>query len=437
MNPERPAGIVTFLFTDIEGSTRLWEQRARADAAGARAPRRARARGRRGPPRHGRQDDRRRHPRRVRRSARRGRTRRCELQQALADPAADRRASRCACAAGCTLGVVERRDNDFFGSAVNRAARIMSAAHGGQVLLSQAVAALVARPPARRRHAARPRRRAAARPREPRAASTRSCIRGCAQDFPALRSLEATPNNLPQQVTSFIGRERELAEVEALLATTRLLTLLGVGGLGKTRLSLQVAADVLDDYPGRRLVRRARAAVRSAARAAGGRRRCWASRRRRAARSSRRWSRYVQGPAPAARSSTTASTCCRPAPSWRSSCCSAAPQLKILATSREPLRVAGRDDLSGARRCAVPGLARRRSPRTALRAVRGGAAVRRARGRPRSPAFARDARRTPPRWPTSAAGSTASRSRSSWPRRACARCRSSRSPRASTTASGC
>src|SRR5439155_13744907 len=64
-----------------------------------------------------------------------------------------------------------------------------------------------------------------------------------------LRSLEATPNNLPQQLTSFIGRERELAEVKQLLQKSRLLTLLGAGGLGKTRLSLQVAADVMEDYP--------------------------------------------------------------------------------------------------------------------------------------------------------------------------------------------
>ena len=62
--------------------------------------------------------------------------------------------------------------------------------------------------------AARPRAGAAARSRQAPSTSTRSCIRSCAQEFPALRSLEATPNNLPQQVTSFIGRERELAEVE-------------------------------------------------------------------------------------------------------------------------------------------------------------------------------------------------------------------------------
>jgi predicted ATPase/Tfp pilus assembly protein PilF len=66
-------------------------------------------------------------------------------------------------------------------------------------------------------------------------------------DFPALRSL-STNNNLPQQVTSFIGRENELAEVKALLRKTRLLTLIGSGGSGKTRLAIQVAADVLEHF---------------------------------------------------------------------------------------------------------------------------------------------------------------------------------------------
>src|SRR5439155_5988756 len=58
-----------------------------------------------------------------------------------------------------------------------------------------------------------------------------------------------TPNNLPQQVTSFIGRGFDLTEVKKILGNTRLLTLLGVGGIGKTRLSLQVAADMLDGFP--------------------------------------------------------------------------------------------------------------------------------------------------------------------------------------------
>ena len=68
------------------------------------------------------------------------------------------------------------------------------------------------------------------------------------QDFPPLVSLTAITNNLPVQLTSFIGRGREIAEVTRLLATTRLLTLTGVGGTGKTRLSLQVAASLLDRY---------------------------------------------------------------------------------------------------------------------------------------------------------------------------------------------
>ena len=74
------------------------------------------------------------------------------------------------------------------------------------------------------------------------------------------------PNNLPQQMTSFIGRERELAEVKAHLTGVRLLTLLGMGGLGKTRLSLQVAAEVMTPVPRRRLVPRPRADPRPGAR---------------------------------------------------------------------------------------------------------------------------------------------------------------------------
>jgi class 3 adenylate cyclase len=67
-------------------------------------------------------------------------------------------------------------------------------------------------------------------------------------EFPPLKTLDATPNNLPIQVTSFVGREREIRDVTALLGDTRLLTLLGPGGTGKTRLSLQVVANVIDRY---------------------------------------------------------------------------------------------------------------------------------------------------------------------------------------------
>src|SRR6185436_11058103 len=67
-------------------------------------------------------------------------------------------------------------------------------------------------------------------------------------EFPPLRSLDILPNNLPRQLTSFVGREREIAEIRRLLAATSLLTLVGTGGAGKTRLALQVAADVLATY---------------------------------------------------------------------------------------------------------------------------------------------------------------------------------------------
>jgi predicted ATPase/class 3 adenylate cyclase len=151
---------------------------------------------------------------------------------------------RCGLHAGPVLG----RDGDYFGTAVNRAARIMGAAHGGQVLLSEAVATRV-------------------RERLPDACAMvdLGCVRlrdlACPErvfqlvhpalrrTFPPLQSLAATPNNLPAQLTSFIGRAREQDEVERLLRSTRLLTLTGVGGLGKTRLSLQVAAELLGDFP--------------------------------------------------------------------------------------------------------------------------------------------------------------------------------------------
>ena len=170
-----------------------------------------------------------------------------QLQLALADSESMHGvALRARC--GVHVGVEEFRDNDFFGREVNRAARIANAAHGGQVLLSQAVAVLM-------------------RDRLPAGLTLRDLgpvrLRGLAtpermyqlqhpqlrQSFPALRSLESTPNNLPQQLTSFVGRERVLEEVDKVLQSTRLLTLFGAGGIGKTRLSLQVSEVVLDRFP--------------------------------------------------------------------------------------------------------------------------------------------------------------------------------------------
>jgi predicted ATPase/class 3 adenylate cyclase len=149
---------------------------------------------------------------------------------------------------GLHAGMSEGRDNDFFGQEVNRAARIMDAAHGGQVLLSEAVAVLTQnRLPAgiELRDLGTARLRGLA---------TRERIYQLRhpelrEDFPALRSLDRTPNNLPQQPSSFIGRDKVLDEIADLQSRTRLLTLYGAGGIGKTRLSLQAAAATLDSYP--------------------------------------------------------------------------------------------------------------------------------------------------------------------------------------------
>ena len=170
-----------------------------------------------------------------------------DIQLALLDPAATAGmplAVRC----GMHTGAVQARDNDYFGSTINRTARIMGAAHGGQVLASTAVADLL-------------------RDCLPAGVSLKDLgnvhLKGLATpeavyqivhpklytNFPPLRELEATPNNLPQQLTTFIGRERERQEIEGFLGTARLLTLLGMGGLGKTRLALQIGAGVMDAYP--------------------------------------------------------------------------------------------------------------------------------------------------------------------------------------------
>ena len=245
-NTPLATGIVTLLFTDIEGSTALWEQHG-ARMSQALAVHDALARiaveghdgtvvKMTGDGMHAAFDD-----------ALDALGATVDLQQALADPAATNGVAlhiRC----GLHAGVVERRDNDYFGSPVNRAARIMSAAHGGQVLLSQAVVdgmRKVLPAAVSLRDLGRVRLKDLSLP-EHVYQVVHPKLR---QEFPALRSLEATPNNLSQQATSFIGRAQELAEVKKLLGNTRLLTILGAGGIGKTRLSLQVAADVLDDHP--------------------------------------------------------------------------------------------------------------------------------------------------------------------------------------------
>ncbi len=241
------SGAVTFLFTDVEGSTQLWEQHpeamrsalARHDALlrniietlGGRVIKTT------GDGLHAVFT----HPSQSVSAA-------LSCQEALFHESWSGLPGPIRVRMGLHTGEAELRDGDYYGSVVNRAAGLMSIAAGGQTLLSAATCEL-------------------AREQLPEAALIRDLGEhrlkdltrpehifqlsspGLPSDFPALRSLDALPNNLPLQLTSFIGREGEMAEAKRLLAATRLLTLTGPGGTGKTRLSLQVAAEGSDDYP--------------------------------------------------------------------------------------------------------------------------------------------------------------------------------------------
>ena len=142
-------------------------------------------------------------------------------------------------------GTADERDGDYFGPAVNRVARLLAIGHGGQVLVSGATADLVLAdlpPHASLRDLGEHRLKDLSRPEQ----VYQLLAPGLTADFPPLRSLDAMPNNLPGTLTSFVGREREIAEITALIDKHRLVTLVGSGGIGKTRVSLQIAANLLD-----------------------------------------------------------------------------------------------------------------------------------------------------------------------------------------------
>jgi predicted ATPase/class 3 adenylate cyclase len=136
---------------------------------------------------------------------------------------------------------------DYVGFEVHRAARIAAAGHGGQVLISETTAALVRDALTQGlalRDLGEHRFKDLVRPER----LYQLLIDGLPDHFPPVRSLDATPNNLPTQATSFVGRESELASALALFTSNRLLTLTGSGGTGKTRLAIHIAADTLDRY---------------------------------------------------------------------------------------------------------------------------------------------------------------------------------------------
>lgn len=144
-------------------------------------------------------------------------------------------------------GETEERGDDYVGPLLNRVARLMAAAHGGQVLLTSTTSDLVQdnMPTGawlidlgihRLKDLERPEN------------IYQLASDGIQLEFPALNTLDARPNNLPLQHTSFIGRNNELKEVLNFLEETRLLTLTGPGGVGKTRLALQAAAQSIDKF---------------------------------------------------------------------------------------------------------------------------------------------------------------------------------------------
>jgi predicted ATPase len=223
---------VTFLFTDVEGSTRRWE----ADADDMRAALAA-------------------HDGVLRQAIEThggwlfkhtgdGVCAAFASPKSAVDAAvAAQRALELPVRMGTATGEAELREGDYFGAVLNRAARVMAAGHGGQILVAESTAGLLSGVdlvdlgPRRLRDLP-----TAVGLFQVRAAGLRA-------DFPPLRALDASPGNLRAATTSLIGRESEVAELHAAVKAQRLVTLTGVGGVGKTRLALEVAGRLVDEFP--------------------------------------------------------------------------------------------------------------------------------------------------------------------------------------------
>ena len=246
--PELPDGVITFLFTDVEGSTRLWEEapdsmmealrlhdRAIDESASACNGVSVKPRGE-GDSRFV-----------VFRSAFDAVEASAEVQRRLA-AASWPTPKPLRVRASLHTGMADLQLGDYYGSAVNRAARLRAIAHGGQTVMSGSTWELVQDQlpdGVTISDMGRHRLKDLTRPEHVYQVN----VTGLENIFPPLESLDAVANNLPEQLTDFIGRQAELTEAENLLGETRLLTILAAGGTGKTRLAIQAAADLISDYP--------------------------------------------------------------------------------------------------------------------------------------------------------------------------------------------
>ncbi len=224
--------MVTFLFTDVEGSTRRWE----ADADAMRAALAAHDEVLRGAiEAHG------------------GFLFKHTGDGVCAAFASPRAAVDAAVAAqlqlelpvrmGLATGEAELRQADYFGTVLNRAARVMAAGHGGQILLAESTAGLLSgvdlldRGPRRLRDVPVP------------VGVFQVRAAGLRTEFPPLRALDTSPGNLRSVGTRLVGRGAEVAAIEAAVKTHRVVTLTGVGGVGKTRLAVDVATHLAEAFP--------------------------------------------------------------------------------------------------------------------------------------------------------------------------------------------
>src|SRR5882757_6765783 len=227
-----PSGVVTFLFTDIEGSTRRWEK----DADGMRVALAT-------------------HDEVLRASieAHGGFLFKHTGDGVCAAFSSPRAAVDAAIAAqrklelpvrmGLATGEAERREGDYFGAVLNRAARVMAAGHGGQILLADSTAGLLSGVelvnlgPRRLRDLPNP------------IAVFQLAAPGLRTEFPPLRTIDSSHGNLRPAASRLIGRDNDVKEVASAVRSNRLVTLAGVGGVGKTRLALEVATVLADEFP--------------------------------------------------------------------------------------------------------------------------------------------------------------------------------------------